>query len=403
MVVRKRWVERLRREISSRRAQHLVFLLHVWACAPFVFLWMMDSHVQTIIGQEAVSQLRTVVVFILAYLLIRTWVAWIDPPRLQWQYVFPPIDAALITIILCVSHRGPMSNLTLLFFLPIIEASGTLKVKWAAFIGLLVVIGTALSSVAGSASVSYIPNGWRALIQTEPLNVAFRMYYLIIISSLMTYQSLIGAGYRERLGAAQARHRISQEMHDGVQGHLITVASQLELLSHLIDRDSNRAKELTQEARETARQAADELRYLVRRTDSVANDGEFLPALQQYAHHQCERNGLTLNFQVRGSEDPGNAEWETMLFRIAQEALNNTIKHARATAVTIELTIETDWAKLELRDNGEGFDIEGCIRGMGMTNMRMRATKLGGELAIETSPGTGTMVRATLPRGSRSA
>jgi hypothetical protein len=295
-----------------------------------------------------------------------------------------------------------VTSLAMLFFFPIIEASGTLRVKWAAAVGGMVVIGTAISAFAGTHEVTAVHSNIGDLLREgELLNVTFRLYFVIIITSLMTYQSLIAAGFRERLGAANARHKLSREIHDGVQGHLITVASQLELLTHVVERDAGRAKELAQDIRETVRLAADELRYLVRRTESVANDGEFLPAFRQYAHHQCTRNGLDLEFQVSGSEDAGSPEWETMLFRIGQEALNNTIKHARANSVRISLRMDDQHAELEVADNGEGFDIKACVEGMGMTNMRMRASNLGGNVVVEAGPGKGTIVRATLPRRGR--
>ncbi len=394
--------DQFKKTISSRRAQHLVFLVHIWLCTPFLWLWLRDPKVVRLIGPETTEHLRPVVWFTFIYLLVRTWLAWIDPPKLRWEYIFPEVDVAIVTAILWLSHRGPMSNLSILFFLPIIEAAGTLRVKWAAFIGLLVVVGTALSSFAGAQGATATYANWRDLwSQGDLLNVSFRLYMVIIISSLMTYQALIAAGFREKLGAANARHKLSREIHDGVQGHLITVASQLELLSHVIDRDADRAKELAQDIRETARLAADELRFLVRRTESVAHDGEFLPAFRQYAHHQCSRNSLDLEFVVTGQEDVGNADWETMLFRIGQEALNNTIKHARASTVRISLVMDDRLAQLEVADDGEGFDIKACVEGMGMVNMRSRAGNLGGHLVVEAGPGRGTIVRATLPRGSR--
>ena len=118
----------------------------------------------------------------------------------------------------------------------------------------------------------------------------------------------------------------------------------------------------------------------------------------------CPRFGSMRTINARemsGSEDAGSPEWETMLFRIGQEALNNTIKHARANSVRISLRMDDQHAELEVADNGEGFDIKACVEGMGMTNMRMRASNLGGNVVVEAGPGKGTIVRATLPRRGR--
>lgn len=395
-----RWNERLQRQLSGRRAQHLVFLVHVWLCVPLLVWWVMDRHVSQVLGKAVLAQLTPLVWFTVAYISVRTVIAWIDPRRLRWEFIFPPIDVALITAILFVSQRGPMSNLTLLFFLPIIEAAGTLLVRWAAVVGVLVVLGTAISGLAPPPELPHYTTA-AEMLRAEPLNIVFRLYFLLIVSSLMTYQALIAAGFRERLAVAQARHRISQEMHDGVQGHLITMASQLELLTHVIDRNEARAKSLVAEIKDEARQAADELRYLVRRTESAARDGEFLPALRQYADHLCQRNGLELEFSIKGAEDDGSPEWETIVFRIAQEALNNIIKHAKASRVRIELALEMDWARLTVADDGAGFDSSLARDGMGTSNMHERAKRVGGSVEIESQVGEGTIIRASLPRAAR--
>ena len=92
----------------------------------------------------SVGPLRWLVVFMVAYMVVRTWLAYVDPPRLKWWYVFPPMDVAWTTAILCVTHRGPMSNIAYLYLLPMIQASGSLNVRWSAVVGVLVIVGTAV-------------------------------------------------------------------------------------------------------------------------------------------------------------------------------------------------------------------------------------------------------------------
>ncbi|HSI74206.1 MAG TPA: hypothetical protein VK934_13600, partial [Fimbriimonas sp.] len=135
--------------LSDKRSQHLVFLVHVWLFAPFLIMWLRDSRIQTVLGANAVSQLQPTILAVVLYLGIRTWLAWKDPPRLKWELVFPPIDVFVVTLILCISHRGPMSNISLLFFLPLIEAAGTLRVRWSALVALMVVTGTIISAMYG--------------------------------------------------------------------------------------------------------------------------------------------------------------------------------------------------------------------------------------------------------------
>jgi signal transduction histidine kinase len=89
---------------------------------------------------------------------------------------------------------------------------------------------------------------------------------------------------------------------------------------------------------------------------------------------------------------------EEGLYRIAQEALNNALKHAQATSVRVTLSTGEDSVYLAVRDNGQGFDPTAeHIAGLGLTSMRERITELGGELRIDARPGQGTVVWVRLP------
>ncbi|MGH2598811.1 MAG: sensor histidine kinase, partial [Dehalococcoidia bacterium] len=85
-------------------------------------------------------------------------------------------------------------------------------------------------------------------------------------------------------------------------------------------------------------------------------------------------------------------------YRIAQEALHNTVKHARATRVDVRLTCDPAAVSLELADNGVGFDPTQDFPGhLGQTSMRERAEQLGGTLAVRSAPGQGTRIAARIP------
>jgi signal transduction histidine kinase len=382
-----------------------MFLLHVWACAPFMIVWLRDPQVQVVIGEPAIARLRPFVLLILAYLIGRTIVAWRDPPRLKWDWVFPPVDVALISTILFVSHRGPLSNISLLYFFPIVEAAGTLSPWWAAIIGFLVVSGTALSTMSSAglevamSTHSSSSQSLGEIIKEDPINAAFRLYFLIIISSLMAYQTRIAAGYREKLGVAADRNRIAMDMHDGVQGHLITIASQLELLGLIAEKDPKRAAELAKESRDMTRQAADELRFLVQRLRAPGLEDGFVPALRQYAHNICTRNGLELEFEVRGRSVSRNPETENALFRVAQEAISNVVKHGKASKVRLAVTFEDNpnpGTQLSVTDDGNGFDLQAQRAGTGIEGMSDRMSGVGGKVVV-TSSSDGTQVLATVP------
>lgn len=381
-------------ESSSSRSQHLVFLVHVWLFSPFLVLWLRDRRIHEVLGEETVTRLRPIIWVVLIYLLGRSWLAWRDPPRFRWEFVFPPIDVALITLILCLSQRGPMSNIALLYFLPIIEAAATLNVAWSAGVGLMVVAGTALSAMFGFGAVPDISNeSLRDLWKDNSLNIVFRLYFVFVISSLMTYQALIAAGVKQKLAVAADRNRIAADMHDGVQGHLITVASQLELLSKMISRNPDRAIELTAQARESARQGADELRFLVHRMRAPALESGFVTALKQYAHNFATRNHLDLVLEVRGEERPVDPDRENCLFRVAQEALTNVAKHAGASEIKLTIVYESDTVQLFVEDDGCGIGNDGPEVGLAM---RSRLAKMNGSLVV-TPLANGVSVLATVP------
>ncbi|MGV3615063.1 MAG: sensor histidine kinase [Fimbriimonas sp.] len=387
----------LRFRLASRRAQHLMFLAHVWACAPFLVLWLMDMRVRHALGNEAVTSMQPVIVLTLVYLVVRTWLAYRDPKWLQWEYVFPPVDIVIVSAFLYLSHRGPMSNISLLYFLPMVSAAGSLNVRWAAAVGVMVVVGTAVSTFSAT-DMDPVQTSltWRELLQAEPLNASFRIYFLIVLSSLMAFQAAIAAGWKERLAVAADRNRIALDMHDGVQGHLIALAQQLELLGHVAERNPARAAELAREGRETTRQAADELRFLVQRLRAPALEDGFVPALRQYAHNVCSRHGLRLEVEVEGSEETLDPDVENALFRIAQEALNNVVKHAGAELVTLTICYGPDEVRLTVRDDGQGF-VPTVAEGVGMEGMRSRAGDVGGKTAIESAVGAGTTVKTVVP------
>ena len=379
--------------LSDKRSQHLVFLVHVWLFAPFLIMWLRDSRIQTVLGANAVSQLQPTILAVVLYLGTRTWLAWKDPSWLKWELVFPPIDVFVVTLILCISHRGPMSNISLLFFLPLIEAAGTLRVRWSALVALMVVTGTIISAMYGLGASHQISSATlQELWNDQALNVVFRLYFLLVVASLMTYQGLIAAGMKEKLAVAADRNRIAADMHDGVQGHLMTISSQLELLSRVAERDPARAVELAKDARDMARMGADELRFLVQRMRAPALTEGFIPALQQYAHNICSRNQLQLEFAVEGEPRPIDPEDEAALFRVAQEALNNVVKHAAASIVCVNLRFGPR-VQLEVRDDGVGFDQQ-VVKGHGLAGMCDRLKKLGGELTVSSRPETGTKVEA---------
>ena len=360
--------------------------------------WTRDPMVHAKLGDSTIAILRPFVLGILAYLIARTLLAWRTPPWLRWHYVFPPLDVLVISVLLAVSHRGPLSTLTLLYFFPIVQAAGSLNVIWASFVSVLVVIGTGLStyrppSPLPPSIVDPATQGLAQLVQVDLLNVAFRVWFMIVLASLMTYQARIAAEYRAEARLAEDRNRIALDVHDGVQGSLIAVASNLELIARITD--SQKVSALATDARTSARDAADELRFLVQRLRPPSLTGGFLPAMRQYAHAMSGRYGFDVEFQVAGRPRPISSEVEQTVFHMVQESVNNVAKHAKAERVVIRIRYDDRRLTFSVADDGCGLG--DAPAGTGRLGMRERAVALDGMIELKSNPDGGTTVAASIP------
>jgi protein-histidine pros-kinase len=120
-------------------------------------------------------------------------------------------------------------------------------------------------------------------------------------------------------------------------------------------------------------------------------------ALAWYGEEYSQRTGIRVG--VHGEAGAGlRPEVAVALFRIAQEALNNAAKHSSAETVRLGLEERGGELVLSITDDGKGFDVAAAPRGRwGMTTMRERAEAAGGRLSVDSSPGSGTTVRAAVP------
>ncbi len=136
---------------------------------------------------------------------------------------------------------------------------------------------------------------------------------------------------------------------------------------------------------------------------SVLDDLGLLPALEWYVERHAENAG----FSATVSAEPHGLRWppeiEGACFRVAQEALTNVARHARARSVRVALRRLPSALELTIRDDGVGFDVEAARRNamqgesLGLLGMQERVQLAGGRLEIESTPGAGTLVRASFP------
>lgn len=195
-------------------------------------------------------------------------------------------------------------------------------------------------------------------------------------------------------GVAQERARLAREIHDTVAQDLVAIIAQLAAVSSTDDgTERERRLELVDE---TARKALAEARRAVRALSSPRLDEADLPsALGDLLMAWRQAEGGEARLIVDGDARPSAND--PALLRITQEALSNARKHAHAGNVQIELGYEDDHVRVTIADDGAGFEPSSTRSGVGLPGMRGRAAEADGDVTVDSAPGRGTIVTATLP------
>jgi signal transduction histidine kinase len=202
---------------------------------------------------------------------------------------------------------------------------------------------------------------------------------------------------RERLVAAreEERRRLRRDLHDGLGPQLSSQALMLSAIKKQLRQDPDTAEQLVNDAIAHAQEAITDIRRLVyARRPPALDDLGLLAALQEQIN-QYHASGIVLTLEAPERLPLLPAAIEIACYRIVQEALTNVVRHAHATAATIELRVQEDLV-VEVRDNGQGLPPV-VYSGVGLRSMRERAEELGGTCLIETRASRGTRVRARLP------
>ncbi len=202
----------------------------------------------------------------------------------------------------------------------------------------------------------------------------------------------------------EQRRRFARELHDEVGQVLTAVKLKLHALGVLPGAESlaPRIEESIDSVDDAIRSVRDislELR------PSALDDLGLVEALRWYLERQLRELPLVAHVEAAPIERPLPAEVEIACFRVAQEALTNVLRHARAQEIWVSLDVVEAGLELRVRDDGVGFDSELARRqaaqgnSLGLSGMQERLSLLGGRLEIESSPGSGTEIRATFPAG----
>jgi signal transduction histidine kinase len=189
------------------------------------------------------------------------------------------------------------------------------------------------------------------------------------------------------------RNRLARELHDAVTQTLFSASLIADVLPKLWDKDPQLARERLEELQQLTRAALGEMRTLLMELRpaalSEADPGELLKHL---ANAFTGRTGLPVYFDLQAPvmcEIP--ADVKLVFYRIAQEGLNNILKHAQATRVWMHFRCDMEMMALMLRDDGLGFSSDHLLAGhLGLGIMKERAESIGAELSFSSQPGDGT-------------
>jgi signal transduction histidine kinase len=138
----------------------------------------------------------------------------------------------------------------------------------------------------------------------------------------------------------------------------------------------------------------------------MMDDLGLLAALRWHIKGVASRSGLAIRLHADLGGERLDAELEMACFRVVQEAINNVVKHARASAVAVDLRAEEKELHLSVRDDGDGFNVAAARKrirrgpSLGLLGMEERVLLLGGQFGIESAPGQGVEVRARFPLGA---
>jgi signal transduction histidine kinase len=207
----------------------------------------------------------------------------------------------------------------------------------------------------------------------------------------------------------EERKRISRELHDviaqtltGINIRLATLKKQAALNTRGLDRNIARTQRLVEKSVDIVHQFARELR------PAVLDDLGLIPALLSFMKNFTAKTGVRTHLAAFAEVEQLDMALRTVLFRVAQEALANVDRHARASRVEVSIQKLPDHICMKITDDGKSFSVERALHApggkrLGLLGMRERLEMVGGKFSVESAPGKGTTIQAQIPHGKTRA
>lgn len=209
------------------------------------------------------------------------------------------------------------------------------------------------------------------------------------------------AGIEMIVNAQEAeRQRLSRQMHDGPAQALSNFILQTEIAMRLLDIDPVQAKDELGNLKSSAMTTFQKVRnFIFELRPMMLDDLGLIPTLRKYAEAFKEQAGLEVSLMVTGAERRLEPYLEVMIFRAVQELLGNASRHSQATIVKVQIDMGNDLVRVNVDDNGKGFDPETLKEStnLGLKLIRERAEMLGGSFEIDSVTGSGTRIAFTVP------
>ncbi|HLO31370.1 MAG TPA: sensor histidine kinase [Anaerolineales bacterium] len=354
-------------------------------------------------------ELGQILGILLLWLLLGVTQPLISP---RWSYYFPfylTLQTLLVFVLLSSSDLSDFfaALLIILSMQVMLHLSPRVGGLWIGLCALIMVLLFARAYQAQAVALSLIYTAGNVLLGSYALatrraqaarnhNQELAHEIQAANQQLQTYVAQL-----EGMAVARERNRLARELHDSVTQTVFSMTLTSQSAGLLLKRDPARVGAQLEHLNKLAQSALAEIQVLVStlKPERIAR-GELVPALRQYLTGSRFQEELSVSLEVEGDQPLKELE-EQSLFRIAQEALNNTLKHAQVPCAQVRLhLVEPFW--MEIEDQGRGFDLQQTRSGggIGLTSMDERAAEIGWGLQITTSPGAGTRIRVEKKRSA---
>jgi signal transduction histidine kinase/HAMP domain-containing protein len=233
-------------------------------------------------------------------------------------------------------------------------------------------------------------------------SLPFSPFQIALLKALGDLLGIIVENHRlrteaEEFAALEERQRLAREIHDAISQSVYSLSLFARSAVDALD-EGERDKLLSnlQAIETTALGAMREMRLLLYQLRETGQDEDLAAALETRFKQVENRLGIQTRSAIPAGLDlPSQARRE--VWRIIVEALNNVVKHAGASRVSVQIAAQADNLKVSIQDDGAGFDSRGSFPGMGLRNMQTRAAALAGQLTVASAPGQGTLVQLSIP------